>query len=503
KDSFGNPQEFIAITKDISGRKRAEQALRESEERQLRIFESINDGIALTDLNGFIFEVNEKAVSMGGYHSKEELLGKNALKTIADCERDRALADMQALLKEGVTGSAEYRLIKTDGSEYPAEISASLLMDTAGNPIGFISVIRDITERKQAEEALWQSEKKYKTLFESKLDGVVVFDETMKLLIANKATADIFGFDSVEELLEVNMIDFIVPEERERVLKIIREDMFENDLQKVNEFQLKKKSGEEIWVSAVGTLTEYDGKIVGLGSFRDITQQKRAMEQLNEYHKELRSLALQLSLAEERERRRIAIEVHDRLSQTIAVCRMKLGTLVQSATSVDMAESLNEIKTVAEKLIDDTHSLTFELSSPLLYDFGLEAAVEQLTEQFEEQHGIEFSYEDDGESKPLDDDIRVLLFQTVRELLVNIAKHARAQSAKVCISRDDGHLCITVEDDGIGFNASNMGTSWRRVKGFGLFSIRERLHYIDGYIEIKSEPGHGTRVAVVVPLKQE
>jgi signal transduction histidine kinase len=129
--------------------------------------------------------------------------------------------------------------------------------------------------------------------------------------------------------------------------------------------------------------------------------------------------------------------------------------------------------------------------------------VEWLTEQTQKQHGILPEFRDDRQPKPLDEDIQVLLFQAVRELLVNVAKHAQAQSVKVTIRRDGSDIQIIVEDDGVGFDAFPIGSHWSEIKGFGLFSIRERLDHFGGQLKIKSEPGHGTRVTLVAPLKRE
>jgi signal transduction histidine kinase len=208
-------------------------------------------------------------------------------------------------------------------------------------------------------------------------------------------------------------------------------------------------------------------------------------------------------LAEEQERRRLATALHDRVAQTLALSKMKLGMLREPASSTDLAESVDEIYKLLEQAIQDTRSLIFEISSPILYHFGLEAAVEWLTEQTQKQYGILFEFRDDRQPKPLDEDVRVLLFQAVRELLVNVGKHAQARSVKVALRRDGNDIQITVEDDGVGFDAFPIGSHWSEIKGFGLFSIRERLDHVGGQLKIKSEPGHGTRVTLVAPLSRD
>jgi signal transduction histidine kinase len=224
-------------------------------------------------------------------------------------------------------------------------------------------------------------------------------------------------------------------------------------------------------------------------------------ESLREREAELRSLASQLSLTEERERRRIATELHDHIGQTLALCKIKLGMLQESA-SAGLLESMDEIRKLIDQTIQYTRSLTSELSPPILYELGFEATVEWLGEKILKQYGILFHFEDDGQPKPICDEARVLLFQAVRELLVNVTKHAQARNVRVSIRRDGKDVRINVEDDGVGFHASEIGSYISRT-GFGLFSIRERLNYIGGYLEVESEPGHGTLVTLVAPMKIE
>jgi signal transduction histidine kinase len=232
----------------------------------------------------------------------------------------------------------------------------------------------------------------------------------------------------------------------------------------------------------------------------DITEHKNLEAQLLDYQKELRALASELFLAEERERRRIATEMHDRVSQTLALCRIKLSELIQSGSSANLADDLAEIHIIVKKLIDEVRSLTFEMSSPLLYELGLGAALEYLTEQIQKQHHLQIIFKDDGQAKPIDENISILLFQTVRELLINIVKHANAHQARVSLNKSDDNLHIVVEDDGIGFDAPAICTKQQKNKGFGLFCIRERLRYISGHMEIESQLGRGTKVKIIVPL---
>ncbi len=235
----------------------------------------------------------------------------------------------------------------------------------------------------------------------------------------------------------------------------------------------------------------------------NILRRKRAEVKLLYYQKQLKSLASQLSLTEERERRRIATELHDRIGQTLVISKIKLQTLLKRQSFGQSCRELSEVCDLLDRTIQDTRSLTFDLSYPILYELGFEAAVaEWLAEQIEARHGIATEFEDDGRPKPLEEDIRVLLFRSVQEVLINVVKHARAHRVRVFSRRVDGRIHVDVEDDGEGFNLSEVSSIAAETGGFGLFSIRERLEQVGGRLEVDSEPGRGTKVMIVAPLKQ-
>jgi signal transduction histidine kinase len=147
--------------------------------------------------------------------------------------------------------------------------------------------------------------------------------------------------------------------------------------------------------------------------------------------------------------------------------------------------------------------LTFEISPPILYELGLVDALESLVEKFQEDQGILSKFSDDREPKPLKDDIKVVVFQAARELLVNVAKHSQAKKIEMATRRIEDTLEITIEDDGVGFDSSKLGQSLSRNRGFGLFSIRERLSHLGGSLATRTQRGCGTCVTIRVPLKAE
>lgn len=236
-------------------------------------------------------------------------------------------------------------------------------------------------------------------------------------------------------------------------------------------------------------------------AIRDLA--RRRQDESLRYQSRLRSLSSRLSLTEERERRRIATELHDRIGHALANASMQLRRLRHpDAPENEQKRLLDAVDALIEQTIQDTQTLTFELSPPVLYDLGLEAAIDWLAEQTQSQHDISVRFVDDTTPEPMDESVRILLFQAVRELLFNVVKHARATQVTISIARKEGYVRIAIEDNGIGFDAA--ASSPPRAKkggGFGLFSIKERLAHQGGRLEINSEPGGGTRVTLFSLMK--
>jgi signal transduction histidine kinase len=231
----------------------------------------------------------------------------------------------------------------------------------------------------------------------------------------------------------------------------------------------------------------------------DISEQKQAEARMRDYQESLRAMALELSLTEARERRRLAIDLHDQVGQILALAQLKMSAL-QASASAKLAGPLEDIRRLLGQTISYTRSKTFELSSPILYDFGFEAGVEWLGELLQEQYGLRLQVVADRTPKPLDDEIQVLLFQLVRELLGTVIRRAKPNQVVVLIHRDGQHLLVQIDNDGANLDLS-ADPRQSTPDGLGLFSIRERLKYLGGHLEVQSAPERGTRVTMTVPLK--
>lgn len=207
-----------------------------------------------------------------------------------------------------------------------------------------------------------------------------------------------------------------------------------------------------------------------------------------------------LLLAEERQRRAIAMGLHDSIGVSLGLTRIKLGTLRSEIKEPDAARQMDEISQLMKQVIDEIRSLTFELSPPILYEVGLEAALEWLVNRMRVQHQLKCTLTTQGTDAPLKQELDVIVFQAARELLVNVVKHARARTVSLELTKEKSFVRLIVRDDGVGFDVSETMRSPEKTMGYGLFSMRERVNLLGGNFAIESKQGQNTCVTLTLPL---
>ena len=237
---------------------------------------------------------------------------------------------------------------------------------------------------------------------------------------------------------------------------------------------------------------QVEGVIV---TFTEITESKRSVD---ERAKQLRSFAFELTRAEENERQAIARDLHDDLGQLLSVIKLKLGKLRSTVEQPEVQRVLSEASELIGRGERSVRSLAAQLSPAVLYELGLEPALEWLAEEMRNSYGLSVELSDDGVVKPLSQSARAIVYRAIRELLINVAKHAGAAKARLATHRAGDSLVATISDAGAGFDPAEAASRPRR--GLGLNSVRERLSFIGGTFEITSASGHGTRVTLTAPV---
>jgi PAS domain S-box-containing protein len=491
----------VVVMHDITERKWAEEKLQQANTYNRSLIEASLDPFVVIGPDGKITDVNTATETVTGY-TRTVLIGTDFSDFFT--EPKKAQAGYQQVFREGTVHDYPLEIKHRDGHVTPVLYNASVYRDKAGKVIGIFAAARDITERKLVQEQLQEERNLLRTLIDHIPDVVYIKDKEGRILGYNKSLAELWNVRGRDNIIGKTDFDLFEPERAQRYFdeeqKIIQTGRPVID----QEWQCTDKSGNANYLLVTKVpLRDSAGNITGLVGFhRDITEHKQAEQKILDYQKHLKRLAARLTLAEEGERRRIAGAIHDNISQTLAMAKIKLDTVLNSPPSEGTPAEIEQISSCIEKVIQETRTLTFELSNPILYELGFEAATaEWLDEQVHIKHGIATEFLNDGKAKPLDDNVKIMLFRNVRELLTNCIKHAKAETIRVNIRRIDNSIEVVVEDTGVGFDPVQVRATALKKAKFGLFSVRESLENIGGSFEIQSKPGAGCKAKMIVPMK--
>jgi len=490
--------EVITAIDDITEKCRAEDALRQSEEKYRTLLDLTPDPVVIVQ-DGVHKLVNQAFVDTFGYSREEVASGLHFLRLVPEESLDMVRRRYEERLAgKPIPRTTETDLVVRSGRRISCEATAALI-PYEGRPADLV-VIRDVTDRRRAERALRESEEKFRTLAEES-PNMIFINDMGRLVYVNRKCVEVLGY-SREEFCsgDFNYLKLIAPEyHREQLANF--EKHVRGEQVPTMEYAIVTRGGERLAAIISTALIDYEGTRAILGIVTDITERKRFEEQLLAYQQELQALAAKLSSAEDEERRRLAGDLHDHVGQTLAAAKMKLGALRRLADCDECTELAGELGDLLDRTIADTRSLTFQLSPPLLHEMGLGDAAEWLVEQVRDEYGLDVELEVDLPPAEPGGTVRGLLFRGLRELLLNVVKHAQADSARVGIAARGGSLEVSVRDDGKGFARDAQSAGPGSTGGFGLFSLRERLAQLGGRLEIGTAPGGGGVVRMIVPLK--
>jgi PAS domain S-box-containing protein len=539
--------------RDVTEHKRAEEALAQSEQKYKELFESAREAIIIMDLNGKIADANRAVEEYG--HTRDYLLGKSIFDFIPVNHRARAAKDFDELC-HGTPVKGEMEVVTPKGN-FTVEYNDSPIV-RKGQIVAVQAILTDITERKTVTERLIRLSRILKMIAQVNQDMFLIRDRNQLLesvcsrIVGHPYKMVWIGFcdeptktvvPAAQAGFEEGYLDSmkVTYDDSEygrgptgtaiRTNKpcVVRSTAKDPTYQPWRKEALKRgyRSSAAIPIvsgeRAIGALNVYSEKedafgdeeislleelahdiSTGLRAIDEEDKRKQAKKRLQTYQAELKSLASELSLTEERERRRIAEGIHDGIGQKLALAKMELQLLARPPGNSRIPASLDGVCARIDEAIKDAHSLTFELSNPALYDLRFAAAIDQwLLKQIQKKHGIKCTVIADEQAVPLDEDSKVVLFRALRELAVNVVKHAKATALTVTIEKLENSVQITCKDDGFGFTPPEEGALPRDVGGFGLFNIKERLEHLGGGMKLQSAPGRGTLITLSLPLERQ
>jgi PAS domain S-box-containing protein len=432
------------------------------------------------------------------------------VKSVHPDDRVRVLQAIEKVLAGFEPNRIQFRILRPDKTERIVISQGKIFRDGAGIPLKMIGTLFDITDQKKIQQA----EKKYQDFVQNSVEAVWAYDlepplpmdltdeEQLNLLYerayiteANDAIARMLGYEKGEELLGMRLSDFqprTNPENVAYVKNVVREKFNVTDF----ETTAFGSAGEKrILISNILGITE-NGKLLRIwGTSRDVTRQKQMEEELLRNEKDLQKLAGQLITHQENECSRIARELHDDLTQQLAVIIERQFTDLPET----LRQKVSSIKDQLIKVSKDVHNLSRGLHPSILYDLGLERAVRSECRNFSSRMGIAVVFDPKNVPDNIPVDISLSVYRIIQECLQNISNHAKTKKASVLLEGRSDRIILTVRDTGAGFDPEEV----RKQAGLGLGSMRERVRLVDGELSIISKPGKGTHITVKIPLGKE
>ncbi|MGH7614524.1 MAG: PAS domain-containing sensor histidine kinase [Gemmatimonadales bacterium] len=458
-------------------------------------FEPTIVGVLLAEVGGGITEANETFLALTGVAPRDLPVSWEAV-TSAESPVPEA-SRMEALLRNGGALSWETEIAARSGARIPVLVVAARPTENGRQYVGFVL---DLSRAKHLEQALWRSEERFRAIYThgSVMCFTVVRDGT--IVAVNHSGAERLGYRD-EELVGVSVFALLHQQDRPVLRELLDTESRQTGLETSCDLRFLRKDGPVVWARGFPrSLPAADGQVLFLLAGKDLAEDSESEERLLAYQMRLRTLTLESALAEERQRRRIALGLHDDVGHSLALARMKLASFVQRDGG-ERGPELGEVRGLIDQAIGYTRALTFDLSPPTLYELGLEPALESVGERLAESSGVRFVFASDGVVKLLSPEATILLYRSVSELLRNVVKHARARTMWVEVANVQNRIEVTVADDGEGFDPTELTERRGRDRGYGLFSIREQLRAIGGHLDVDTAPGRGTRCSLRVLLE--
>ncbi len=507
---------IVGIHFDLTERKQAEKALRESEELYRQVAENTTAIIFRVTPGGVITYANGRALEFFGY-TADELIGKHAVGTIVP-QRETSGRDLASMVDEIASDPDRFHTnanenICKNGRRVWVEWTNSGIYDANGRLKEFLVVGIDATDRRQAEAALRESEENYRHIVEYAPTGIYEIEYAgPRLTRVNDAMCRILGYTR-EELLALKPMDMLDKESQVRFRERIRKVLAGEKVDETVSFKVIAKNGREIW-AALNVRMMYEGDEVkgALVVAHDITERKRMEEelrrsrdelelrvqertaQLQESESRLRVLASDLINAQETERKRIAHELHDSLAAQLAAIKYRLERKLNEQELPDLTITLEEIIQDVQRATAETRRIMANLRPSVLDDLGIIAALSWYCREAQKTYPkIMIQYVGNIKEEEVPDALKIVLFRVVEQSLTNAIRHGKPRRVLISLNRIHSWLRLQVEDNGKGFDSMKLGEK-NGNSGIGLDSMQQRVNSTGGIFSITSSPGQGTTV---------
>ncbi len=488
----------IESIRDITDRRLAEDALRKSEQMFRMVVETMNEGLGVQDERGVIIYANDKLCRMLGYR-RDELVGLSETSLFDEANRRRLEREMKRRRQLEAT-SYEVELLCRDGRKIPVIVSGAPLIDEKNRFRGTIGTVTDISTRKEAEKRLRESEEKYRTIFENSPLGIFHFDADGTVTACNDNIIEIWG-SSKEKFIGFNLLTSLKNKKMRAAVSAClsgQSACYEGNYLSVTGGKFTNLKAD------YGPILSDDGSVLGgICIIEDVSERKQAQDALRESEKQLRFLSSQLLDTQEKERKRIARDLHDSIGSSLSAIKFSLENIFKRIRQGSAShESLKTIISMTQHAIEESRRIMTDLRPSMLDDLGIVATIGWFCRQFQKVYdGIRVESHIDVEEDEIPDNLKIVIFRVIQEAFHNIARHSEAGLVRISLDKKKDILHLVIKDDGVGFDPTSFSIEEANDKrGLGLPSMKERTELSGGEFFIRSAVGEGTEVSAQWPL---
>lgn len=485
KNDEGTAVQLVGTISNITSDEMAKMELKKSEQQYRLLFEKSPIPMYIYNPETLgIITVNQAAISRYGY-TEAEFKGMKIYDLHPQEELEDVMAEIKKSLREKSTGFDVWNQVTRNGDRLIVELSGSQIFYE--DDVQRLVIAKDVTERRLAERRLKASEEQYRLLFEQNPVSMWIYDpDSYSFTASNNAASNKYGFTQ-KEFLSMTIFDLHRKEEFEDVRKTAEKNRKAGSITFMESKHLTK-SGKQLTVEIAASNILYKEKKQRLVIANDITEQRKAEE---------RAISAILE-GEERERQRIAKELHDGLGQYLSAANMNLETVFEDAVSLpeNLVQTFNNGLQLLSHAISETRNISQNLLPKAIQDYGLELALEALINQLKGNNDINFYLYQKMDDIDIPDNIQINLYRIAQEAINNAVRHGKPGNINVQNIYSQGELLLTIEDDGSGFDVDNVGPG-----GIGLQSMKTRVGAMAANFDIVSTIGRGTIISIIVPLK--
>ena len=485
------------------------QSIKDAEYAKRELLLRLNNSEKLAHIGSWLFDITTQEIKWS-----EEMFyiwGFDRKKSVPELEKiigrihkdDLNLfnSTSSAAVDNGTPYDIEFRIcLPKDEIKWIRAICQPILGDD-GNVVSLTGSNQNITAQKQALFKIEKAEEMYRLLTDNSNDLICLHEPDGTFKYVSPSIKHLLGYE-VSDYLGKEVFSIVHPQDVSALQDAMKNKVFNNNFNEAYTLRIRHKKGYYIWFEFLSSPVYKDNKIsYYVTSAREITQWILAKQEIQEYQTSLQKLTTEITLIEEKQKKEIASNIHDHLSQSLVISKMRINAMKKNARFKEIDQDLLFIETHISEALENSRKITYELSPPVLYHLGIIEALNWLLDDVETTHKISCSFYSNVNRVKLGDVKSILLYRSIQEVIKNTIKYAKATLITLDINKKEKGIHILISDDGVGFDTAvlkNLHT--RSGSGFGLFTVQERIQNIKGKFKIESEINTGTTVKIFIPL---